>query len=85
MEDFLLVSNVSGKIVQNTKNYFDNEDKKNIFFKYKDQINNSLPIIKTLEGKSIRPHLSIIDNSEFKKESIKDGSFGLYLINKLLV
>jgi len=82
---FLLVSNVSGKIVQNTKNYFDNEDKKNIFFKYKDQINNSLPIIKTLEGESVSPHLSIIDNSEFKKESIKDGSFGLYLINKLLV
>ena len=82
---FLLVSNVSGKIVQNTKNYFDNEDKQSIFFKYKDQINNSLPIIETLEGKSIRPYLSIIDNREFKKENIKDGSFGLYLINKLLV
>ena len=82
---FLLVSNVSGKIVQNTKNYFENKTERNIFFKYKDQINNSLPIIKTLEGKSLKPYLSIIDNSGFKKESIKDGFFGLYLINKLLV
>jgi len=82
---FLLVSNVSGKIFQNSKNYFDNKDENSIFSKYKDQINNSLPIIKTLEGKSIRPYLSIIDNNEFKKESIKDGSFGLYLMNKLLI
>jgi tRNA(Ile)-lysidine synthase len=57
---FLLVSNVSGTIAKNTKNYFDIEDKKSIFVKYKDQINNSLPIIKTLEGESVSPHLSIM-------------------------
>ena len=82
---FLLVSNVSGTIVQNTKNYFDIEDQKSIFVKYKDQINNSLPIIKTLEGESISPHLNIMKDITFKKESIQKGSFGLYLINKLLV
>ena len=82
---FLIVSAVSGKLVQNTKNYLDSIDKKSVFFKYKDQINNSLPIIKTLEGKSMKPHLSIINNGSFEKESIKEGFFGLYLINKLLV
>ena len=82
---FLLFSNVSGTLVQNTKKYFDIYDQKNIFVKYKDQINNSLPIIKTLEGESISPHLNIMKDIAFKKESIKDGSFGLYLMNKLLV
>ena len=82
---FLLISPLSGKIMQNTKSCFDNEDENNVFFKYKDQINNSLPMIKTLEGRSIRPHLRIIDNNVFEKESFKVGSFRLYLINKLLV
>jgi len=82
---FLLFSNVSGTIVQNTKNYFDIEDKESIFIKYKDQINNSLPIIKTLEGESVSPHLNIMKDTTFKKEIIKDRSFGLYLMNKLLV
>ena len=82
---FLLFSNISGTLVQNTKNYFDICDQKSIFVKYKDQINNSLPIIKTLEGESVSPHLNIMKGIAFKKEIIKEGSFGLYLINKLLV
>jgi tRNA(Ile)-lysidine synthase len=82
---FLLFSNVSGTLVQNTKNYFDTYDKKSIFVKYKDQINNSLPILKTLEGESVSPHLNIMKGDPFNKEIIKDGSFELYLINKLLV
>ena len=82
---FLLFSNVSGTLVQNTKNYFDIYDQKSIFVKYKDQINNSLPIIKTLEGESVSPHLNIMKGFAFKKEIVKEGSFGLYLMNKLLV
>ena len=79
---FLLISKVSGKIVQSSKKHL---NKKSIFFKYQNEINNSLPIIETLEGKSLHPYLNTINNTEFKKESINDGTFGLYLINRLLV
>ena len=82
---FLLISNVSGRIIQSSSNHSNKVDEKSIFFKYKKEINNSLPVIQTLEGKSIEPHLNIINNNVFEKESIKNGSFSLYLINRLLV
>ena len=82
---FLLISNVSGKLVKNANLIFDKENQYSIFLRYKNEINNSLPSIETLEARSIKPHLNIIHKSLFEKESIKDGYFGLYLINRLLV
>jgi hypothetical protein len=82
---FLLVSRVSGKIIPNTKQNIDKINKENDLYKYKEQINNSLPIIQTLEGENIKPHLRIIHNNDFEKDKLKYGYFGLYLINRLLV
>jgi len=44
-----------------------------------------LPMIETLEGECIYPYLRVIDNNEFERDNIKDGFFGLYLINRLLL
>ena len=82
---FLLISNVSGNIIQSTNNFLNKVNDKSAFFRYKDEINNSLPFIKTLEGECISPHLNIINNDVVEKESIKSCSFRLYLINRLLV
>ena len=82
---FLLISKVSGKLVKSNKKYLNNVKEESIFFRYKKEINNSLPSIETLEGKSVRPYLCIINNETFEKQSMKDSSFTLYLINKLLV
>ncbi len=82
---FLLISNVAGKLIKNTRNYFNQENTDNTFYKYRNQINNSLPMIETLEGKCINPYLRVIYNNEFERDNIKDGFFGLYLINRLLL
>ena len=82
---FLLFSNVSGKILRDKNFVSNNLNEENIFYKYKKNINYSIPIIETLEGKIIKPYLSIISDVSFKKDKIEDGCFGLYLINRLLV
>ena len=82
---FLLISSVAGKLIKNTRNYFNQENSDNTFYKYRNQINNSLPMIETLEGKRINPYLRVIYNNEFERDNIKDGFFGLYLINRLLL
>ena len=74
-----------GKLIKNTRNYFNQENTDNTFYKYRNQINNSLPMIETLEGKCINPYLRVIYNNEFERDNIKDGFFGLYLINRLLL
>jgi tRNA(Ile)-lysidine synthase len=82
---FLLISNVAGKLIKNTRNYFNQDNRDKTFYKYRNQINNSLPMIETLEGECIYPYLRVIDNNEFERDNIKDGFFGLYLINRLLL
>ena len=82
---FLLFSNVSGKLLRDKNFVSSNLNEDSIFFKYKKYINYTIPIIETLEGKIIKPYLSIISDVSFKKEKIENGYFGLYLINRLLV
>ncbi|MDC0134803.1 tRNA lysidine(34) synthetase TilS, partial [Alphaproteobacteria bacterium] len=82
---FLLISNVAGKLIKNTRNYFNQKNSDKTFYKYRNQINNSLPMIETLEGECIYPYLRVIDNNEFERNNFKDGFFGLYLINRLLL
>ena len=82
---FLLFSNVSGKLLRDKNFVSSNLDEDSIFYKYNKYINYTIPIIETLEGKIIKPYLSIISDVSFKKEKIDNGYFGLYLINRLLV
>ena len=82
---FLVVSNISGTLIPSTQNYFNKLNQTSDFQKYKNDINNSLPMLQTLEGKVVKPYLNIINNCMFEKENIKESFFGLYLINRLLV
>lgn len=82
---FLIFSKVSGKIIKDVNCESNNIIQENIFYQYKNQINYTLPIIETLEGKHIKPHLCIISEDGIEKEKIKNGFFGLYLINRLLI
>ena len=59
-------------------------DKNNPFYKYGCWINNSIPYLETLEGKTIKPHLYIINHNSTLNND-KDYSFSLYLLNRILV
>ena len=48
-------------------------------------INKTIPCLQTLEGKLVKPHLYIINQKNNSNESIKSNSFGLYLINRVLI
>merc|ERR1712086_1237944 len=63
---FLLFSNVSGKLLRDKNFVLNNLNEESIFYKYKKYINYTIPIIETLEGKIIKPYLSIINDVSFK-------------------
>ena len=57
-------------------------DNKSPFCKYVNQINKSIPYLETLEGKTFKPHLSIINkNSKFNIAA--NYGFNLYLLNRI--
>ena len=58
---------------------------KSPFYKYKDIINKSIPCLQTLEGTNIKPHLKVIEESSDINKNQNNGSFNLYLINRVLV
>ena len=60
-------------------------DDKNPFYEYNGVIKKTIPFLKTLEGKTIKPHLNIIKQNSTLKNIKKDNSFSLYLINRILV
>ena len=75
----------SGYLISSSGNDPKSISNVNPFFKYKDIINNTIPHLQTLEGTRIKPHLDIMSiNSELSKKP-NNRSFGLYLINRVLL
>ena len=81
---FLVKSSISGKLVKCKNNGLDLIDNKNPFYKYGCYINNSIPYLETLEGQTIKPHLCII-HQKSTLDIVKNDSFSLYLLNRILV
>jgi hypothetical protein len=82
---FLIISKKSGYLISSSGNDPKSISNVNPFFKYKDIINNTIPYLQTLEGTRIKPHLNLMYiNSELNKKP-NNISFGLYLMNRVLV
>ena len=58
---------------------------KNPFYEYINQINNTIPYLQTLEGKTLKPHLNIIKHNSNINDSHKNERFNLYLIDRILI
>ena len=82
---FLVLSSISGKLIKCTESEFVPIYHKKPFNKYDKQINNTIPYLKTLEGKTIKPHLNIINQNSALVNNHKQNCFKLYLINRILV
>ena len=81
---FLVISSFAGKLVKFNNSDLVEIDSKSPFYKYGFWINKTIPYLETLEGKTIKPHLYIINkNSRFNVN--KNDCFALYLLNKILV
>ena len=81
---FLVKSSISGKLVKCDNNDLVLIDDDDPFYKYGCWINNSIPYLETLEGKTIKPHLTII-NQKSILNIVQNDSFSLYLLNRILV
>ena len=82
---FILISNVPGKLICSEKINYNNIPPNSPFYEFKNLINKTIPCLQTLEGKLVKPHLNIINKKNISNESIKSNSFGLYLINRVLI
>ena len=82
---FLVLSSISGKLIKCTESEFVSIHHKEPFNKFDKQINNTIPYLKTLEGKTIKPHLNIINQNSALKNNQKQNCFSLYLINRILI
>ena len=81
---FLVKSELPGKLCKCTNSDLMVIENKDPFYKYRNWINSTIPYLETLEGKTIKPHLSIISqNSIVNKE--KNELFSLYLFNRILI
>ncbi len=81
---FLVQSSLSGKLCKCNNIDLIEVDNKNPFNQYRHWINNTIPYLQTLEGKTIKPHLKIINqNSKIIRGKCK--YFSLYLLNRILV
>ena len=61
------------------------ENKNNPFKSFNFLINNAIPYLKTLEGKTIKPYLKIIDQNSIINNKFKSSSFSIYLVNRILI
>ena len=82
---FILISDVPGKLICSEKMNYNNILANSPFFEFKNLINKTIPCLQTLEGKLIKPHLSIMNLKSNSNDSIKNNSFRLYLINRVLI
>ncbi len=82
---FLVFSTISGKLIKSNNSNLSSITYKNPFYKYINQINNTIPYLQTLEGKTLKPHLSIINQNSNFNDSHKNERFNLYLIDRILV
>ena len=82
---FILISDVPGKLICSEKMNYNNILANSPFFEFKNLINKTIPCLQTLEGKLIKPHLNIMNLKSNSNDSIKNNSFRLYLINRVLI
>jgi tRNA(Ile)-lysidine synthase len=80
---FLVKSSLAGKLVKYNNSELSVIDVKNPFYEYCHWINNTIPYLETLEGETIKPHLSIINQNPILDN--KENCFSLYLLNRILV
>ena len=78
---FLIKSSLSGKLVKNENSDLIVPDYKNPFHEYSYWINNSIPYLETLEGKTIKPHMYKMNENSNLSKGI-ENCFNLYLINR---
>ena len=81
---FLIISSLAGKLVRCNNGDLVKIDNKSPFYKYGYWINNTIPYLETLEGKTIKPHLKIIRQNP-KINVAENDCFSLYLLNRNLV
>ena len=81
---FLIKSLHSGTLIKNKNNDFIVTDIKNPFHGYDYWINNSIPYLVTLEGKTIKPYIYNV-NENFNSTKCTNNSFSLYLINRISI
>ncbi len=81
---FLVISSLAGKLVKFNNTDLVKIDNKSPFYIYGNWINNSIPYLETLEGKTIKPYLSIISKNS-KLDITGNNCFRLYLLNRILV
>ena len=81
-EKFLLISSYSGQLVKSKNDDLIVMDTKNPFYEHSYCLNKTIPYLKTLEGKVIKPHIYILNKNSISDE-VKCNRFNLYLINKI--
>jgi len=81
---FIVKSSLEGKLVNCNTSNIEVTDDKNPFYEYAYWINNTIPHLETLEGKTIKPHLIKINHNS-TLNNVKNKCFCLYLINRILV
>ena len=82
---FILVSQLSGFLIKPKQEEIHYKGYSNYFKQYKKLTHTTIPFLKTLEGLSIKPHLSIIDVKSDLRNIAKNNLFDLYLINRTII
>ena len=81
---FIVQSPFAGKLIKCNNSDLSIINNKSPFHKYGYYINNTIPYLETLEGKTIKPHLNII-NQNSKSNVAGSDHFSLYLLNRILL
>ena len=82
---FLVSSKYGGKIVNSSlfNEKIINLQKCKNFCNYENYINKSLPILKTLEGRLIKPYLNIIEKKNISEFKNLDNDFNLFFVKDI--
>jgi len=82
---FLLTSKHSGNLIKSNITDLDYVNTDYAFVEYKNEINNVIPFMFTLEGTTIRPYFNRVDLKSDNKVNCDYNPFHLCLINRLLI
>ena len=82
---FVLITKYDGHLINSNNPKFSAIDLSDcsIFSKYSKLINNSLPLLKTLEGRLIKPYLNTISLNNINKIPKSNRPFMLYFIKNM--